>query len=375
LDNSQLKPYRDPEFIEKIANFFLTRTTENEKWMLSVGGGEPLLMPNFGMLVDKLGSKGNKVGIYTALLVGDNNPALRYLFEGGARHTDYLMVSFHPEAEEREEQHFDRLRRLKQAGHSVIFRFVGHPKRLHRLDELAARCRELDIAFHPTPLFSPEYPTSYSAEERRMLESHMCSLSQMIQLNNGIDTARAHCTARTDLMAVYLRTGNITPCITTQGPILGNIYENTLTPIGHVIKCPLNNESCICDVHFQQAIVVGADDRAAFAAEKIGYVAPGDVAEMTAKVVSSGNEFSKALPSIGQTKTAEFEALPTAVVKAAFLANKEWMLGHYTASNHAEFQGRQRSSTADIPAAEKDIPAAEKSDPSFLSRIVAVLRR
>jgi MoaA/NifB/PqqE/SkfB family radical SAM enzyme len=341
LDNTQLAPYRDPAFIEKVADFFLNRTTNEEKWLLSLTGGEPLLMPNFELFVEKLGAKGNKICIYTALLVGDNNPALRYLLERGAAHTDYLMVSFHPEAEEREKQHFERLEKLKRAGHSVIFRFVGHPNRLNRLDELARRCRDLDISFHPTTLFSPEYPAKYTAEQRQALEKHFCSLSQVVQLEGGLDVQHTKCTAGGEIFAVFLRTGNITPCISVSGPILGNIFENTLLPIGEPIRCPNGKGPCSCDVHFQQGIVLGANDSNAFEAEKAGYVRPKDVGQLKAQIIDSGNIFSDSTPRIGQTKTANWEALSTAAVKGALAANKDWALGSYAENNHPEFRKRQ----------------------------------
>jgi len=71
LDGSQIKPYRDPAFIDKIVNFFNRRTTAADKWLVTLTGGEPLLMPNLGRLVDGLGARGNKVAYYSALLIGE----------------------------------------------------------------------------------------------------------------------------------------------------------------------------------------------------------------------------------------------------------------------------------------------------------------
>ena len=70
LDSSQLKPYRDPEFIRRVANFFNSRVTEDCHWLVQFTGGEPLLMPNFALLCDLLGDFGNKIALYTALMIG-----------------------------------------------------------------------------------------------------------------------------------------------------------------------------------------------------------------------------------------------------------------------------------------------------------------
>ena len=227
LDGSQIKPYRDPAFIDNIVNFFNRRTTAADKWLVTLTGGEPLLMPNLGRFVDSLAASGNKVAYYSALLVGEKHPNYCYLLES-ARHTDYIMASFHPEAEAIEDPFFGRLKQLKRAGHNVILRFVGHPARLHRLDELAARCRDLDIAIHATTLFSPEYPAAYTAEEKATILRHATSLSQIIQIEGGLDTAATRCTAGLALIAIDMRTGKITPCISVQFPVIGNIYEDRL---------------------------------------------------------------------------------------------------------------------------------------------------
>jgi organic radical activating enzyme len=341
LDHTQLRPFKDKEFIEKVINFFSKRTTEVSKWILSLTGGEPLLMPNFDFFCELLRRHGNKIAVYTALMVGENNAAFRYLLESGSECTDYLMVSFHPEAEYREAEHFARLERLKKAGHSVIFRFVGHPNRLDRMNYLAAKCRDLDIAFYPTPLFSPEYPFAYTSEQRKSIELHISSLSQLIQLENGLDTSSTLCTAGSDLFAVYLRDGNVTPCISVTKPIIGNIYDDWLDPFKQSIRCPEAGISCACDIHFQQAIVKGADDRDAFEKQKRGFVSSIASAELRNRLSVARLELSRITPGIGQTKTAELEALSTGFVRQAYQTNKPNILQGHISRNHAEYRKRQ----------------------------------
>jgi organic radical activating enzyme len=345
LDSSQIKPYRDPAFIDLIVGFFSKRTSDEQKWLVTLTGGEPLLMPNLARFVDGLGRNGNKVAFYTALLLGEKHPSFRYLMNGGAPITDYLMVSFHPEAEEIEDQFFERVRLLKQVGHNVIFRFVAHPDRIDRLDELCDKCRALDIAFHPTPLFSPDYPQAYSMKERETLYRYLSSFSQVIQFENGIDTTGTKCSAGAQIIAVDMRTGDITPCISVFEPVLGNIYEDELDLFKNDISCPRAGISCICDIHFQQGIVRGADDTAFFAREKRGFVDPIDAVSMREQLEANQLRFSKAVPGVGQTGTARFLALDTEVVKQAYNGNREFLTGSYSERNHPEFRSRQFIST------------------------------
>lgn len=377
LDASQTKPYRDPAFIDSVVSFFNERTTEDEKWLVTLTGGEPLLMPNLARFGSGLASKGNKLAFYTALLVGEKHPGFRFLMEEGSQCTDYIMASFHAEAEDIEDAFFERVRKLKSAGHSVIFRFVGHPDRLHRLDELSARCRDLDVAFHPTPLFSPAYPSAYTEEQRRKLDAHAISLSQVIQLEGGIDTSTSRCSAGSTIMSIDMRTGDITPCITVQSPKLGNIYDNTFKPMPRSISCPAKGVPCICDIHFQQSVVFGADDHEMFEAEKRGFVEPKNAKQLREIVTSHQLRFSADTPTIGQTETAGFVALDTAFVKGAFEHNKTFLHGGYSENNHPEFKRRQFESLKPLPPTLP--PEPELIDPlppprsGFLERIAKAM--
>jgi hypothetical protein len=315
-------------------------------------------MPSFARFANGLWSRRNKIAIYTALLVGENTPAFRFLLQEGRDCVDYIMASFHPEAEEIEDQWFHRLTLLKAAGHAVIFRFVGHPDRLDRLPALAARCRELDIAFHPTPLFSPDYPAAYTPEERRKLEDFAVSLSQIIQLEGGIDTTTARCTAGSALIYVDMRTGNILPCATVDRPLLGNLYDNTLNLMPGSIACPRRGITCLCDIHFQQDVVHGADDRENFEAEKRGYVAPKDAAALREAITSRQLRFSEATPRIGQTATAAFMALDNKTVKAAYESNRAYLVRAYAEGNHSAFKSRQLDAP---PAAAPEAAAPDEA--------------
>jgi len=119
-DASQLAPYRSLEHIEQLATFFNSRTTPQDAWNLLFTGGEPLLMPNLGRLCSDLFRHGNKVAFYTSLFVDDRQANFRFLCDASPSDVDYVMASFHPEAEGIEDVWFQRLEKLKRAGHKVF---------------------------------------------------------------------------------------------------------------------------------------------------------------------------------------------------------------------------------------------------------------
>lgn len=341
LDAAQMDPYRDPELIDRIAAFFSKRTTANEKWTALFTGGEPLLMPNLDRLCDAFAASGNKVGFYTALNIGRGQAMFRYLLDRGAAHTDFLMCSFHPESEDFEQEYFEKMRLLKQAGHSVILRLVGHPKRLHRLDDLSAKCREIDVSFYPTPLFSPEYPSEYTQEEHAALVSHMASRSQLIQMRNGVDTTNTLCSASKDMIACDLRTGVITPCVSVSTPILGNIYEDTLALSNTLIECPGKGMSCSCDTHFQQDTVQGFEDSAAFARHKAGFV-PGNGAAFDAELDALGAPRGASQIKMGTDSGASVLSIDGAEVKRRYKQELLPNIEHLRVAYHPEFRSRMR---------------------------------
>jgi organic radical activating enzyme len=274
LDYRQLEPFRDPAFVEKICSFFVKRTTAENRWLAQFTGGEPLLCPNLDRLLEPLAESGTRTAFYTALMVGPGHPGFRALLRRGAPAVDYVMVSFHPEAERQEAAFFDKLRMLKDAGHRLFLRFVGHPARLQRLEELAERCRQMDICFYPTALLSNRYPAAYQDAEKASLRRHFSSLSQHIQLEGGLSTDGLRCRGGSGVIGVNLQTGAITPCITVAAPLLGNIFEDRLELESAPITCPKPGIDCICDVHFQQDIVPIAADRERFQTQLHGFTEP-----------------------------------------------------------------------------------------------------
>jgi len=322
LDASELARFRDQAVIEQIANFFNKRTTEKEKWHLLVTGGEPLLMPNFPTFAKKLFAQGNKISCYTALLIPRNHPSFQCLIEHGASEFGYIMASFHPEAELQEEEYWRKIQLLKDRGHQVIVRFVGHPKRLHLMERLSKTCEELGVCFYPTSLFSKNYPAAYLEQERELLRSHFSSLSQAIQLEGGLDTNETLCSAGSELISIDFTSGDIWPCISTQTPVLGNIYTDQFSPLKAPIVCPKAGEiACFCDIHYQQNIVIGSDDRQCFERAQAGFVKPIPIPEQNQRLKERKLKFTKAPQRIGEVVDDQVLIYPKEIVKRRFEEN------------------------------------------------------
>ena len=163
---------------------------------------------------------------------------------------------------------------MKDLGHKVFFRYVGHPKRLNRLDELAEKCQELDVCFFPAALLTNNYPRSYTEAEKNHLKKHSNSLTQFIHLEGGIDTTNTNCYASNKIIGVHLLSGEVTPCITVDGPVIGNVHKDELNLMSEPIRCPNAGVNCVCEIHYEKDIVVGVEDSKSFYQRKEGFVDP-----------------------------------------------------------------------------------------------------
>jgi hypothetical protein len=293
-------------------------------------------MPNFSRFCSNLFEVGNRVSLYTALIIDRNHPSFRFLTSHAAPQFDYLMCSFHPEAEAQEEEYWRKVEALKDAGHNVIVRFVGHPKRLHLLERLSKKCKEIDVCFYPTTLFSKNYPGAYSDDEKSLLTRYFSSLSQTIQLAGGIDTTNTKCYAGSRIIATYLTSGDIWPCISVQKPLLGNVYQDRLVLEEDAISCPKPGMACNCDVHFQQDVVIGTEDSDRFARVKAGYMEPMTVAEQSQLCEDRGLHFSAAPKGIGNVEDDQTLIYSKAFVKSQLLKTIGSASPSMTANNQSE---------------------------------------
>jgi hypothetical protein len=148
----------------------------------------------------------------------------------------------------------------------VLVRFVGAPQLLSLIPMLEERCRELGVTLMPTTLFTPEYPKGYTTEQRATLAASMVGYSSLLQLEGGLSMQGRQCEAGDRIFAARLHQGgDVTPCISTDKPVLGNVFENTLKVLPGLKGCMRPDRICSCDIHFQQRIVAGADDSTEFA--------------------------------------------------------------------------------------------------------------
>ena len=281
LDSSQLHPFRDKKYINKIADFFNKRTNNRQKWLLLLSGGEPLLMPNFDHFIEQLAGFGNRFKVYTALHYGSSQRNYRFMLENPGSF-DSIMASFHEESEKDEDAYMSRIMALKSAGHSVILKLVAHPKRLCKAALLAEKCKDMDVAFYLAPMVlqsgATSYPRDYTAEERTLIDKFIVTKTQSIIMQEGVDTSKHRCFAGSSMLGLYLYTGDISPCITTanMGIDIGNIYEDTLQLVDGQYKCP-ENLACTCEDHYFQDTFVGITGSEEYALLKKGWVEPDPV--------------------------------------------------------------------------------------------------
>jgi hypothetical protein len=170
-------------------------------------------------------------------------------------------------------------------------------------------------------LFSNHYPGAYSQEERLLLASYFSSLSQPFQLEGGIDTADTLCHAGSRIICVDFTSGAIWPCISVQTPVLGNIYEDALSLMEIPISCPKAGMACNCDIHYQQDIVIGAEDGENFERVKAGYLAPIPLSEQRRQLKDRGLKFSAAPKGIGDVADDQTLIYSKSQVKQQFLKN------------------------------------------------------
>jgi MoaA/NifB/PqqE/SkfB family radical SAM enzyme len=266
-ETDQLTPFRDEAYIRKLVRFFSDNRPGGRPWMVQLTGGEPFLMPNLDLFCKELAGQGDKVAIYS----NGSIPVEPVLANLDVSVFSYIQLSFHPDwhvGTFSADKFFAGAQKLKELGVPCLVRFVGVPQMLHLLPGLAQKCKELGIGFLPTTLFDPKYPNAYTKGEKEYLAGFMSGYSSLLQLDGGVlVSAGRRCTAADRLYAVRLNQGgDITPCISTGRPILGNIFENKLRTIPGMKACFKPDNVCSCDVHFQQNVVEGIDDSEDFAA-------------------------------------------------------------------------------------------------------------
>lgn len=260
LRTEQLNVYRDEEYIDTLLRFFRDNRPGGRPWVVMLTGGEPTLMPNISRFVAGLGRQGDCVAIYSNM-----SAPLNKIFSAEAlEHISYIEASFHPDwhmGTFEQDRFFEHVALAKSLGVPVLVRFVGAPQLLGLLPMLEERCRAVGVTLMPTTLFNPEYPQAYTSEQRAVLADAMVGYSSLMQLDGGVKMEGRKCEAADRIFAARLHQGgDVTPCISTDRPVLGNVFQNTLKVLPGLKPCLRADQICSCDVHFQQNVVDGADD-------------------------------------------------------------------------------------------------------------------
>jgi MoaA/NifB/PqqE/SkfB family radical SAM enzyme len=260
----QLDPFRDTAYIDRLVKFFETHRPGGRPWAALLTGGEPMLMPNLDRFMTGLAGLGDRVGIYTNM----SAPVDKVLSRQAMSALTYLEASFHPDwhmGPFETDRFFENVALARSFDIPVLVRFVAAPQVLNLLPELARRCQDVGVSFMPTTLFNPEYPNSYTTKQKAEIASYMVGYSSLLQLDGGVVMNSRQCEAGERIFAARLhQNGDVTPCISTDRPILGNVFDNTLVTLPGLKGCFREDKTCSCDIHFQQNIVEGADDSEQF---------------------------------------------------------------------------------------------------------------
>lgn len=302
LDSATYNKYKNKTFVNQFTDFFNSRTERDVKWKVILTGGEPTIMPNFEYFCDRLFEMGNKVSLNTNMSISKNHRVFRYLLNKSAKEFDYMMISFHPQAKKNEDDFFEKLSLLKDAGHFILCKLVAHPKRMNLLEHMNRRCKELDICFFAASFSSKDYPQNYTVEEVNRLRKNFSSLSQNVQLFGGVYAKDMRCKAGSDLICLDMETGKIRPCINISGPYIGDFFKNKLTLYSGPISCPSKKKQCSCYAHFQQDILIGAEDSKNFNLQKQHYIEFLPIEEQDAMIAKKNLIFCNFPPQQGQVE-------------------------------------------------------------------------
>lgn len=261
LDNSQLDRFKTKDGVDQIIQFFEKNRPNGKNWCIILTGGEPLLMPNFEYFLKRVKSLGDSIAVYSNFSV----PLSKKIDPDDADAIAYMHASIHPDwtiGGLSEDRFFDNVKDVRNLGVPVVVRFVASPHLMHEMDRLEARTRDVGVSFFPTTLFDPNYPKAYTEDEKKKLTSTMVGYSSILQVEGGVVIGKDQkCKAGGSLFATRLHMGgDITPCISTESPVFGNIFTGELTTANAWNNCFKPDGLCSCDIHFQQALVDGVDD-------------------------------------------------------------------------------------------------------------------
>lgn len=274
-DIADLAPFRDKAYIDRVFDFFESNSTDDQKWILHLSGGEPTMMPNADYFSRRFIAAGHKLGYNTNLsLPIDTNG---WMDANPPEGVDALIVSLHQEALDQLPVISQRVKRLRDAGYQIAVRMVAHPKFIPHFEELEENFKELDVSFGINPMYSPNYPAAYDAEQRAHLLKHMKVHYEAVRMEGGLDTTGQTCNAGSKMICVALGNsgrGDVYPCANTFGPEnrLGNIFDDDVKLFNEPTECLRSDKCCSCSLHFIHGTINGVDDTIAHKKMLAGYV-------------------------------------------------------------------------------------------------------
>lgn len=262
-DTRDLAPFQEKEYIDKIFNFFEKHSTAEQKWILHMSGGEPLMMPNLGYFARKFIQAGHKLAYNTNLSVPIESNG--WLDDHPPEGVDSIIASLHAQSLDQIDKICNRVKILRERGYPVVVRMVAHPQFIPEFPRLEKVFHDVGVSFAVNAFYSPTYPQAYSEQERDTVIRYMRTNYQVIQLKGGLDMRGHKCRAGTDIICVALGAsggGEIYPCVSTSEPRLriGNIFDDETRFIGKDVGCMRADKICSCAIHFTHGAVPFADD-------------------------------------------------------------------------------------------------------------------
>ena len=262
-DTRDLAPFQDKEYIDKIYDFFEKHSTAEQKWILHMSGGEPLLMPNLGYFARKFIQAGHKLAYNTNLSLPIESNG--WMDDHPPEGIDSIIASLHAQSLGQIDKICNRVKILRDAGYPIVVRMVAHPQFIPEFPRFEKVFHDAGVSFAVNAFYSPTYPQAYTERERDTVIRYMRTNYQVIQLKGGLDMRGRKCRAGTDIICVALGAsggGEIYPCVSTSEPRLrmGNIFEGEVNFFNKDVGCMRADKICSCAIHFTHGAVPFADD-------------------------------------------------------------------------------------------------------------------
>ncbi len=262
-DIADLTPYRDQTYIDRIIRFFNQHSTESEKWVLHLSGGEPTIMPNFGYFCEQAFSFGHKIALNTNLSFPLHKEAFQKICPPDK--IEFIHASLHQEGLDDLDKYLNRCRILRDAGYALFVRIVAHPNFIDLLPELDQKFKAIDVSLSVHPLQSPNYPLAYTKEQIDKIIPFMKTHHDVIRLFGGLDAQDRKCRAGSGLLCISLGLrggGRVYPCVNTASGEheMGNIFSREVSLMGNETSCLRSDNKCTCAMHFVHGNIPSLDD-------------------------------------------------------------------------------------------------------------------